>query len=114
MHVSQLECDYNNRHSYTRGWRLIANTNYTFRSTNIHLHVHVYAHVHVHVHVYTCMYTCIHTCTYMYTCYIYMYMYIVVVEKTSSHNRLVAACAADVAVSGPACGACIHGQPNEA
>ena len=86
------------------------NANCTFRSTNIHVHVHVYAHVHVHVY----MYTCIRTCTYMYTCYIYMYMYIVLVERTSSHNRLVAACAADVAVSGQACGAYIHGQPNEA
>ena len=106
MHVSQLECDYNNRHSYTRGWRLIANANYTVRSTNIHVHVHVhvYAHVctHVHVHVY------------MLHIHVPVYMYIVVVERTSSHNRLVAACAADVAVSGPACGACIHGQPNEA
>ena len=56
-----------------------------------------------------------YTNVYMYTCiYMYMYMYIVLVERTSSHNRLVAACAADVAVSGPACGACIHGQPNEA
>ena len=101
MHVSQLECDYNNRHSYTRGWWLIANANYTFRSTNIHIHVHV----HVCTHACTCTHVHVH---------VHVYMYIVVVERTSSHNRLVAACAADVAVSGPACGACIHGQPNEA
>ena len=61
----------------------------------------------------TFMYMYIHVCTHVYMLHIHVYMYIVVVERTSSHNRLVAACAADVAVSGPACGACIHGQPNE-
>ena len=71
--------------------------------TFMYMYMYICTHVYVHVH------TCVHV-----TCYIYMYMYIVVVERTSSHNRLVAACAADVAVSGPACGACIHGQPNEA
>ena len=66
---------------------------------HVYVHVHVCTHVHVHVQVHI---------------HVPVYMYIVMVERTSSHNRLVAACAADVAVSGPACGASIHGQPNEA
>ena len=73
-----------------------------------------FMYMYMYMHMYMYMYICTHVYVHVHTCYIYMYMYIVVVERTSSHNRLVAACAADVAVSGPACGACIHGQPNEA